>query len=145
MVAPKLADEVRSWATEAKTEPLVPDRDATEMRALALLTEPGPFGPATHGLGPFFGIRRAGRIVAMAGERMRIPGFAEISAVCTHPEFRGQGLSIGPTAAVAQGIAARGEIPFLHCYPSNAPALALYRRLGFVVRREMVVTILRAC
>lgn len=122
-------------------EPLTAE-DSAEMRALALLTEPGPFAEKTHLLGPFFGIRCSGKIVAMAGERMHMPGIAEVSAVCTHPDHRGQGLSAGPTAATVRSIVQRGEVPFLHCYPSNAPAISVYERLGFSVRQSMVVMIL---
>lgn len=120
------------------------DEDGDEMRALAHLTEPGPFATKTHLLGDFFGIKRGGRIAAMAGERMHFPGFAEVSGVCTHPVHRGLGLSAGPTAAVVRSIVARGVVPFLHCYPSNKPAMALYERLGFVVRRTLVATIIAA-
>lgn len=118
--------------------------DSWEMRALAHLTEPGPFAQKTHLLGPFFGIKRRGQIAAMAGERMHMPGFAEVSGVCTHPDFRGHGLSASPTAAVVRAIVSRGDVPFLHCYPSNAPAISVYERLGFTVRQAMFVTILSA-
>lgn len=57
--------------------------DASEMRALALETKPGPFLERTHELGNFFGIRRDGVLVAMSGERMRVDGFTEVSGVCT--------------------------------------------------------------
>jgi predicted GNAT family acetyltransferase len=69
------------------------DTDAPEMVALAQLTEPGPFLPRTHTMGHFIGIRIDGRLAAMAGERMRFPGFTEVSGVCTHPDFRGWGLA----------------------------------------------------
>lgn len=118
--------------------------DAEEMRALALLTEPGPFAAKTNLLGDFYAIKRDGRIAAMAGERMHFPGFAEVSGVCTHPDHRNRGLSTGPTAAVVHAIVTRGDVPFLHCYPSNKPAISLYERLGFAVRRTLVVTILAA-
>ncbi|WP_042800617.1 GNAT family N-acetyltransferase, partial [Streptomyces sp. C] len=65
--------------------------DVEEMTALVKLTEPGPFLPRTVELGTYLGIRHEGRLVAMAGERMRPPGWTEISAVCTHPDFRGRG------------------------------------------------------
>lgn len=68
------------------------EQDAAEMLELALLTRPGPFRKRTHTLGRFIGVREGGRLVAMAGERLCVPGFREISAVCTHPDWQGRGL-----------------------------------------------------
>jgi ribosomal protein S18 acetylase RimI-like enzyme len=120
------------------------DDDAAEMLALATLTEPGPFYPRTHTLGDFVGVRLDGRLVAMAGERMKAPGFTEVSAVCTHPDFRGRGFAGGLMRVVSARILARGETPFLHSYATNAGAIALYEALGFRIRREVVFTILAA-
>lgn len=121
--------------------PLAPlvltDADAAEMRALALLTKPGPFLPLTHRLGRFIGIRQDGRLIAMAGERMRLPGLAEVSGVCTHPDHRGRGLAKGLMRLVMQAMRARGETPFLHAYADHAATIALYETLGFRVRAEM--------
>uniref|UniRef100_UPI0013D05BE5 GNAT family N-acetyltransferase n=1 Tax=Acinetobacter baumannii TaxID=470 RepID=UPI0013D05BE5 len=69
------------------------DAGAAQMLALATLTEPGPFFARPHRLGRFIGVRHEGRLIAMAGERMRTPGFTEVSGVCTHPDFRGAGLA----------------------------------------------------
>lgn len=120
------------------------DRDAAEMLALAKLTEPGPFFPHTHRLGEFWGVVVDGRIAAMAGERMRLDGFTEVSGVCTHPKHRGQGYAAMLTWHVAARILARGEAAFLHSYATNAPAIALYERLGFRLRSEMTATVLVA-
>lgn len=116
------------------------DADAPEMLALATLTEPGPFVEATHRLGEFIGIRVDGQLVAMSGERMRAPGLTEVSAVCTHPDWRGRGLAGRLMRVVMDRIVARGETPFLHSYASNAGAIALYEKLGFRVRREVIAT-----
>jgi predicted GNAT family acetyltransferase len=118
------------------------DADAPEMLALAKLTEPGPFLSHTHTMGTFIGIRIGGRLAAMAGERFRFPGYTEVSGVCTHPEFRGRGLARRLSAAVAAGIEARGERPFLHAWKTNHPAIALYESLGFEIRTEVNVTVL---
>jgi ribosomal protein S18 acetylase RimI-like enzyme len=107
------------------------DGDVDEMIALATLTKPGPFRAATHTLGRFVGIRDNGRLVAMAGERMKCDGFTEISAVCTHPDFRGRGYGAALMRAVGDRILSEGETPFLHAYASNTGAIALYRHLGF--------------
>lgn len=111
-------------------EPLT-DADAPEMLALALLTKPGPFRAATHTLGRFIGVRENGRLIAMAGERLQMHGFVEISAVCTHPDHRGRGLAGALMRAVGDRILSEGDTPFLHAYASNTNAIALYERLGF--------------
>ncbi len=119
------------------------DADASEMLALATLTEPGPFLSRTHVMGHFRGIRIDGRLAAMAGERMRFPGHTEVSGVCTHPDFRGRGLARRLSAAVVAGIEARGEQAFLHAWSSNAAAISLYQGLGFEVRTEVNVSVLK--
>jgi predicted GNAT family acetyltransferase len=108
--------------------------DAPDMRALARLTKPGPFADRTHELGRFLGVRQGGQLVAMAGERMKLDGFAEVSGVCTHPDHRGRGYAAGLMREVARGIFARGETPFLHAFADNVGAIALYEHLGFVTR-----------
>jgi ribosomal protein S18 acetylase RimI-like enzyme len=112
--------------------------DADEMLALATLTRPGPFRARTHTLGRFIGIRDGGRLVAMAGERLKLDGFVEISAVCTHPDYRGRGYGAALMKIVGQRILSEGDTPFLHTYADNAVAIALYKRLGFEVRSEVV-------
>lgn len=116
------------------------EADAPEMLALATLTEPGPFFARTHQLGDFVGVRVDGQLVAMAGERMKPDGFTEVSGVCTHPDHRGRGYAAGLMRQVMAGIFARGETPFLHAYASNHAAIALYQRLGFVLRAEVLMT-----
>jgi GNAT superfamily N-acetyltransferase len=117
--------------------------DAPEMLALAELTKPGPFGPRTHELGSFVGVRESGRLVAMAGERMRLLGHTEVSGVCTHPDHRGRGLSLSLVAAITGAIAARGELPFLHVKTGNAGAIRVYEKLGFRTRRLIHYSVLR--
>lgn len=116
--------------------------DVPEMVALTTVTQPGPFGPRTIELGDYLGARRQGRLAAMAGERMRLDGYTEISAVCVDAAFRGQGHAAGLMKLLIAAIRARGETPFLHVLTSNHPAIALYRTLGFVDRREMHLTVL---
>ncbi|WP_293677328.1 GNAT family N-acetyltransferase [uncultured Phenylobacterium sp.] len=117
-------------------------QDGSEMFDLARLTQPGPFFGRTHRLGDFVGVRQGGRLVAMAGERMKLPGFTEVSAVCTHPDHRGHGYAAALTAVVSGRIEARGETPFLHVYPHNLGAIRLYEQLGYAIRREMKFTLL---
>ncbi|WP_054569485.1 GNAT family N-acetyltransferase [Frankia sp. R43] len=117
--------------------------DVPEMLALTARTNPGPFLPRTIELGTFLGIRRGNRLVAMAGERVRPPGWTEISGVCTEAAHRGQGLASRLVLALTAGIAARGELPFLHVTGSNDTALRLYEALGFRARRTLTFTIVR--
>jgi predicted GNAT family acetyltransferase len=117
------------------------DDDAAEMLALATLTEPGPFFSHTHRLGDFIGIKRDGKLAAMAGERMKLPGLTEVSAVCTHPNHRGHGYAARLFRLAAARIAARGETPFLHVYPDNAGAIRLYEAMGFRRRRQLVLSV----
>ncbi len=118
------------------------DADAGEMLALATLTRPGPFVRHTNRLGHFVGVRVGGELVAMAGERMKLPGWSEVSGVCTHPDHRGRGYAAGLMRAVAARMIARGETPWLTSYANNAGAIALYETLGYRHRADMVATVL---
>lgn len=109
--------------------------DAEEMLALAKLTEPGPFRPETYRMGRYVGLRRDGQLIAMAGERMRGPGWSEISGVCVHPSARREGLAALVTQDMAEHIRGRGDEAMLHVAPDNDPAHELYLKLGFRVRR----------
>ncbi|MCL2731406.1 MAG: GNAT family N-acetyltransferase [Actinomycetia bacterium] len=117
--------------------------DVPEMLDLIARTRPGPFLPRTIALGSYLGLRRGGRLVAMAGERLHPPGWTEISAVCTDPDHRGQGLATRLVRAVAAGIRARGETPFLHAAAGNTRAIRLYESLGFTLRRTPQFAMLR--
>lgn len=109
--------------------------DATDMVSLARQTKPGPFSSRTHEMGRYIGIRHEGRLIAMAGERMRPAGHVEISAVCVDEGWRGQGIAGRLIRRLQHDIQARGDTPFLHVLSSNLNAIALYERLGFEQRR----------
>ena len=122
---------------------LLGEEHADAMTALALATKPGPWAELTRCYGPFYGIFCDGKLAAMAGERMLPgPGLAEVSGVCTGPEFRGQGLARRLMLHVMAGFRRRGDRPYLHTYADNATAIALYRKLGFRERRTMILTVL---
>jgi len=117
--------------------------DADEMLSLTELTKPGPFGKRTSELGTYLGIRDNGRLVAMAGERLRLPGFTEVSAVCTHPEFQGHGFARLLISAVIRRITERGDVPFLHVAQVNTRAIRVYEELGFETRILQIAVGLR--
>ncbi|MGW2824710.1 GNAT family N-acetyltransferase [Streptomyces sp. NPDC001443] len=117
--------------------------DVPEILGLIALTQPGPFLTRTVELGTYLGIRDRGRLIALAGERLRPPGWTEISAVCTHPDHRGRGLATRLVRAVAAGIRERGDTPFLHAAASNTRAIRLYESIGFTLRRRTRFTLVR--
>jgi predicted GNAT family acetyltransferase len=118
-------------------------QDVPQMTALVQLTAPGPWYERTAELGRFVGVEVDGRLVAMTGERMRVPGHTEISAVCCHPDFRGRGWPADLMRLVSRAIVARGETPFLHALAENAPAIALYQKLGMRKRLSSRLLILQ--
>ncbi len=117
--------------------------DSGDMLELANLTRPGPFGSRTHELGNFLGIRTNGKLVAMAGERLKVPGHTEVSGVCTHPDHTGKGYAGALMREVMCGILSRGETPFLHVRANNTRAISLYEHLGFRVRTRSYRALLR--
>jgi ribosomal protein S18 acetylase RimI-like enzyme len=131
----QLVDTSLDVAPDDEAIRLGPD-DVPEMLDLVARTQPGPFLPRTVELGIYLGIRRDGRLVAMAGERLHPPGWTEISAVCTDPAYRGCGLATRLVKAVAHGIRSRGEQVFLHASATNTGAIRLYESIGFTLRRR---------
>jgi ribosomal protein S18 acetylase RimI-like enzyme len=121
----------------AAIEPLGP-ADAAEMMALAESAKPGPFGVRTAELGAYVGVRVNGRLVAMAGERFKLPGHSEISAICTLPAYRGRGYGGAMVGFLVDAILARGETPILHVFPDN-PAIKLYEAMGFEERARLLI------
>jgi ribosomal protein S18 acetylase RimI-like enzyme len=116
--------------------------DVPAMVALATLTEPGPFRERTIELGNFYGILEGDRLLAMAGHRMRVPGFVEVSAVCTHPDARGRGYAAIVMREVMRDIVRENRTPFLHALADN-PAVRLYQRLGFTLRRTFHLAVIK--
>ena len=116
--------------------------DVPAMMELAKLTEPGPFRERTFELGNFYGIFAVERLLAMAGQRMRVPGFVEVSAVCTHPAARGRGYAGVVMRKVMRDIIDEGQTAFLHAFDDN-PAVRLYQKLGFTHRRSFHLAVIR--
>jgi predicted GNAT family acetyltransferase len=122
---------------------LITQSDVPAMVELAKLTEPGPFRNRTHELGTFFGIFEGSRLVSMAGQRMRVPGFVEVSAVCTHPDARGRGYARTLMSAVMELILQDGDTPFLHSFADNHAAIRVYEAIGFRLRRNFHLAVLK--
>jgi len=122
--------------------PLRPEH-APQAVELAKLTNPGPFGIRTPELGEYFGYFEGDRLVAMAGERMCAGNLHEISGICTHPDYQGRGLARKLTLKLVHRQSRRGKTSFLRVMSHNAPARALYARMGFRDYRETVVRVIR--
>jgi predicted GNAT family acetyltransferase len=118
------------------------DADVPEMLALTKLTNPGPFEPRTNAMGQYFGIKQDGRLAAMAGERLNLANYTEVSAVCTHPDFRGHGYAKALVAKVSMGILENNKTPILHTLSGNASAIRVYESLGFQKSRLVHFAIL---
>lgn len=149
LVAVSAARAVQMIATEPvappqheRLHPLGP-ADEPDIYALASLTRPGPFARRSMQLGEFWGVRHQGRLIAMAGERLRQGEWTELSAVCVHPDWRGQGLGRLLSRQMTNRIQAKGERPYLHVFETNGAAIALYRSLGFEHRASLNVTLAR--
>jgi ribosomal protein S18 acetylase RimI-like enzyme len=117
-------------APELPVQPLGEDH-ISEMVQLATLTKPGPFNTRTIDFGNYYGVFSEGRLAAMTGQRLHLPGYSELSAVCTHPDHLGKGYAAALVQQQLHIICAQGEVPFLHVRADNERAIALYERLGF--------------
>jgi ribosomal protein S18 acetylase RimI-like enzyme len=119
------------------------DEHAGAMLALTALVYPGYFRQRTRLLGRYYGVLDAGRLVAMAGERMAVTGCTEVSAVCTHPDSLGRGLAHRLVGHVTNAIRVSGLQPYLHVSSRNTRAIRVYEASGFVVRRELPLRCIR--
>jgi ribosomal protein S18 acetylase RimI-like enzyme len=108
-----------------------------QMMSLATLTKPGPFGPRTIEFGQYYGIFDGEQLVAMAGQRLHVNNYTEISAVCTHPDYLGRGYAASLIVHQIQLILSQSQTPFLHVRDDNNRAIELYLRLGFHTRTPM--------
>ena len=128
--------DVTPVETIAKLVPLT-DEHIPQMLALTKLTRPGPFEERTIDFGHYRGIFDGGKLVAMAGQRLNPTPYAEVSAVCTHPDHLGKGYARQLLMYHIQRIKAAGEIPFLHVRCNNERAVKVYEDIGFTKRREI--------
>jgi ribosomal protein S18 acetylase RimI-like enzyme len=138
MLGPE-ADHAAAVATPGWAVETLRREDAADMLELAVATQPGPFAARTGELGVYLGVRDRGKLIAMAGERLRPEGWSEISAVCTAPDYRGRGLARTLMEQLAAGIRQRGQRPFLHVMASNTGAIRLYEAMGYATRRTLTI------
>lgn len=108
------------------------EADLPEMSTVYEATRPGrKLCQRIQKLGSFLGVRVEGKLAAMAGLRMHLPGYREITTVATLPGHEHRGYATALVAALVERIRERGERPFLTVRTDNARALEIYRRLGF--------------
>jgi predicted GNAT family acetyltransferase len=122
---------------------LLSKKDVSEMLALTALTKPGPFLAETISMGNYYGIFENNQLVAMAGERMHLADYTEISAVCTHPAHTGKGYGTQLLSLLIEDIIQNGKSPFLHVRADNQTAISLYEKLGFEISRDMYFAVIQ--
>jgi ribosomal protein S18 acetylase RimI-like enzyme len=120
-------------------------KDIPQMLALTALTKPGPFYERTIEFGNYMGIFEGQELIAMAGERLQLPGYTEISAICTKPTQLGKGYASYLLSRAAQKVIREGSIPFLHVRNDNHRAIQVYEKLGFEKRAEVFFAIFKSC
>ncbi|MBS1516665.1 MAG: GNAT family N-acetyltransferase [Bacteroidetes bacterium] len=121
------------------TENIIPlsDANSNELYDLVNFVQPGYFRNKTFFLGNYYGIFKNGRLVSVTGERMKMRGYTEVSAIVTHPDHTGKGYAKQLVAHTVNQIFTRERIPFLHVAETNTAAVRLYEKSGFTVRRKM--------
>ncbi|HPG12772.1 MAG TPA: GNAT family N-acetyltransferase [Chitinophagaceae bacterium] len=144
-VTQMVCDDLPKVFTTANSELILPltDEHIPQMLELTALTKPGPFFQNTILFGNYFGIFVDGRLAAMAGQRMHPLPYMEVSAVCSHPDFRGKGYAKAVMLHVMKIIAENGFIPFLHVLTENAGAIKLYESIGYSTRKRFSIDMIR--
>jgi GNAT superfamily N-acetyltransferase len=113
--------------------------DAPDMVALTDLAFPGFFRPRTYAMGTYYGVRLDGQLVAMAGERLAVDEYRELSAVCTHPNHVGRGYARRLMHRLIRDHAEAGLKSYLHVRTNNSRAIPIYERMGFAAARTVTV------
>lgn len=131
--------------TTAASSLIVPltDEHVPQMLELTALTKPGPFLSKTILFGNYFGIFVDGRLAALTGQRMHPVPYMEVSAVCTHPDFRGHGYAKALMLQVMEIILANSFTPFLHVLTTNTTVIQLYESIGFRTRRGIFIDVVK--
>ena len=118
------------------------DQHVPQMLELTALTKPGPFAKNTIAFGNYVGIFEGDQLIAMGGERLQVPGYTEVSAICTHPEHQGKQLATQILSHISRGIASRGETSFLHTKTNNTAAIKVYEKNGYCISRDIFFAII---
>jgi ribosomal protein S18 acetylase RimI-like enzyme len=106
--------------------------DVPEMSVVYTATRTGrTLCPRIQKLGQFLGVREEGKLVAMGGLRLHLPGYREITTVATLPDHEGRGYATAIVRSLIERIRSRGDRPFLTVRTDNTRAIEIYRRLGF--------------
>jgi len=119
------------------------EADVPAMLALTAMTKPGPFLQHTIDFGNYVGIYEHGELLAMAGERLHLRGYTEVSAVCTHPDHLGKGYAAQLMTNACERIMKQGNIPFLHVKTNNLRAIRKYEQLGFTKRADFYFAVVK--
>lgn len=127
---------------DASTIVQLKDVHIPQMIELTKLTNPGPFDTRTIDFDNYYGIFDGDRLAAMAGQRLNPLPYAEISAVCTHPDYTGRGYARQLVDFQINRIKKEGSIPILHVADGNDRPFELYKKIGFEVRSHMYFYIL---
>lgn len=114
------------------------------MLELTALVYPAYFREGTAALGDYFGLFEGPRLVSMAGIRMAMPGYQEISAICTHPDHQGKGYGSRITKHLVRHIRDQGEVAFLHTESDN-PAKSMYEKVGFRLHQVLPFRVMDRC
>jgi len=117
--------------------------DVAQMLELTEMTKPGPFYERTIDFGNYVGIFNNDQLVAMAGERLKVNGYTEVSAICTHPDFLGKGYASFLLSKISEHIVNEGNIPFLHVKQDNSRAIDVYKKLGFQIRTDVYFAVFK--
>jgi ribosomal protein S18 acetylase RimI-like enzyme len=116
--------------------------DVKEMMELVDITKPGsPFFPGMFALGDYIGVKENVKLIAMAGERVKLDGYTELALICTHPDYRRKGYAASLSGILIQKIINNGDKPFLNVMTHNAPAIKLYENLGFTIRTQYPICV----
>ncbi len=110
-----------------------------DLLGLVKIVYPEYFKQKTASLGDYFGIYKNNQLVSITGERMRMDGFIEVSAVITHPDHTGKGYAKQLVTHVVNAILDKNNTPFLHVSEANFGAIQLYEKLGFRTRRKISI------
>jgi ribosomal protein S18 acetylase RimI-like enzyme len=134
--------ELRTWhwmlsTTTPPADPARLERVSEEAEVSALLDAAAPDSlarPGTPGVESWHGLREDGTLVAVGALVRQPDGTGHVRAVTVAPAWRGRGLGRALSTGLTRLAQAGTGIASLGVYTDNAPALAIYRGLGYEVR-----------